>query len=157
MTRTRRILLTVATVAVVAFDVAVALAIMARSRGVEAVAIPPASLIGVVAQDADYAAAYYVPVSRLDFPSVAVIDAITLGGANEVVGRAPTEVVYRGHGPGLDYHMGYLLRDAAGRRTLTVTTAVHYRNVLGRLYFALARVADWSLLPLAMSQWASTT
>ncbi len=53
MTVQKTLLLVLLTVVVLAFDLAVALGMVAQSRGVESVVVQPASLIATVAVDAD--------------------------------------------------------------------------------------------------------
>ena len=147
------VVLTVLVLAVLVFDVFVALAIVARSRGVEAATLPGESLVATLAADADYTDAYRVRVSALDFPSVEVFDSLAFERGSGVVGRAPGEVVYRGRAPGLQYHVSYLLTSQDDDRWVTLSTAVHYESGAGRAYFAAVRVGHWALTPWLLSKW----
>lgn len=151
---TKIVLLTPLALVVLLFNIVIVLAIIARSRGVEAAPIPQGSLIETVASDADYAGAYRVPVSSLDFPSVDVLEAVAFEQGDGIVGQSPTEIVYRGRAPGLLYHVSYLLNDRAEQRWVTVSTAVHYETTVGKLYFAGVRLVHWGLTPWVLSQWA---
>lgn len=149
----KRVLLVLLTVVVLAFDIAVVLGIVARSRGVQAVVVPPASLIESVAADADYAGAYRVPVSMRDYSSITTLRGPEFSHGMEISGSGPSEMVYRGRLPALQYHVGYSLDDVAGQRYLTVTTAIHYRHWLGLLYGGGVRFVQWGLVPMAASRW----
>lgn len=151
---TKIILLTPPIIIVILFNVVIALAIMARSRGVEAAPIPSGSLIESVAADADYAGAYRVPVSALDFPSVEIFDAVAFERGDGVVGQSPTEIVYRGRAAGLQYHVSYHLSDRDEQRWVTMSTAVHYESTVGKVYFGAVRLVHWGVTPWALSRWA---
>jgi len=148
-------LMVLLTTVVVAFDVAILLAVIARSRGVEAAAIPSTSLIETLALDADYAGGFRVPVSIEAFSSTQVLqNGERFGRGMQVSGRGPAEVVYRGRVPGLQYHVGYSLEDADGRRYLTVTTVFHYSHALGRLYGPPLRLSQWGAVPFMVGRLA---
>jgi len=151
---TKIVLLTPPIIIVVLFNVVIALALVARSRGVEAVPIPQSSLIESVAADADYAGAYRVPVSPLDFPSVEIFKAVAFEKGDGVVGQSPTEIVYRGRAAGLQYHVSYYLNDRDDRRWVTMSTAVHYESTVGKLYFGAVRLVHWGVTPWVLSRWA---
>ena len=151
---TKIVLLTPPAIVVLMFNIVIVLAIIARSRGVEAAPIPRGSLIATLATDADYAGAYRVPVSSIDFPSVEMLEAVAFEQGEGIVGQSPNEAVYRGHAPGLQYHVSYLLSDRAEQRWVTVSTAVHYETAVGKLYFAGVRLVHWGLTPWVLSQWA---
>ena len=143
-------------VAVLAFDLSIVLGIIAQGRGVEAVAVNPTSLVETVAVDADYAGAYRVPVRSADFESPAALRRKSLSRGMEISGSGPSEVVYRGRLPGLQYHVSYLLDTVDGQRYLTVTTTVHYRRWWGVFYAGAVRLVQWGLVPVAASRWATT-
>jgi len=147
-------LLVLLTVIVILFDLAIALGIIAASRGVEAAAIPSTSLIEAVALDANHARGFRVPVSIDAFSSTEVLSGPAFARGMQISGRGPAEVVYRGRMPGLQYHVGYSLEDADGRRYLTVTTVLHYSHGLGRLYGGLVPLGHWGAAPFLISQWA---
>ena len=152
MTTPKIVMLVLLTVAIAAFDVAIALGIVARSRGVESVVVPPAGLIATVAADADYSRAYRIPVSSQAFPSTATLLRPRFARRMEISGSGPSEVVYRGRLPALQYHVAYSLDDAGGQRYLTVTTAIHYRHWLALLYGGGVRFVQWGLAPMAASR-----
>ncbi len=152
MTVQKTLLLVLLTVVVLAFDLAVALGMVAQSRGVESVVVPPASLIATVAVDADYYRAYRIPVSSQAFPSMATLLRPRFARRMEISGSGPSEVVYRGRLPALQYHVAYSLDDVAGQRYLIVTTAIHYRHWLALLYGGGVRFVQWGLAPMAASR-----
>ncbi len=152
MTVQKTLLLVLLTVVVLAFDLAVALGMVAQSRGVESVVVPPASLIATVATDADHSRAYRIPVSSQAFPSMATLLRPRFARRMEISGSGPSEVVYRGRLPALQYHVAYSLDDVAGQRYLTVTTAIHYRHWLALLYGGGVRFVQWGLAPMAASR-----
>ena len=154
MTVQKTLLLVLLTVIVLAFDLAVALGMVAQSRGVESVVVPPASLIATVAVDADYTRAYRIPVSSQAFPSTATLLRPRFARRMEISGSGPSEVVYRGRLPALQYHVAYALDDVGGQRYLTVTTAIHYRHWLALLYGGGVRFVQWGLAPMAASRLA---
>ena len=151
---TKIVLLTPLAIVVLLFNIVILLAVVARSRGVEAAPIPQGSLIETVAADADYAGAYRVPVSPLDFPTVEVFDAIAFEQGDGVVGQSSDEVVFRGRGPGMQYHVSYLLSDRNDQLWVTMSTAVHYESTLGKMSFAAVRLVHWGVTPWVLSRWA---
>jgi len=152
MTMPKTVVLVLLTVLVLAFDLAVLLGVVARSRGVESVVVPPASLIETIAADADYSRAYRIPVSSQAFPSMATLRRPRFARRMQISGSGPSEIVYRGRLPALQYHVAYSLDDVAGQRYLTVTTAIHYRHWLALLYGGGVRFVQWGLVPMAASR-----
>ncbi len=152
MTMPKTVVLVLLTVLVLAFDLAVLLGVVARSRGVESVVVPPASLIETIAADADYSRAYRIPVSSQAFPSMATLRRPRFARRRQISGSGPSEIVYRGRLPALQYHVAYSLDDVAGQRYLTVTTAIHYRHWLALLYGGGVRFVQWGLVPMAASR-----
>lgn len=155
MTISRGALLVLLTIVVIVFDAAVMLGIVARSRGVVAAVVPPASLIETVASDADYSGAYRLRVSSLDFPSMMTLRGPAFARGMEISGSGPSEIVYRGRLPALQYHVAYSLDDVGGQQYLTITTAIHYRHWLAVLYSGGVRFVHWGLLPMAASRWVA--
>ncbi|GEM_PF-6404950 len=152
MTMPKTVVLVLLTVLVLAFDLAVLLGVVARSRGVESVVVPPASLIETIAADADYSRAYRIPVSSQAFPSMATLRRPRFARRMQISGSGPSEIVYRGRLPALQYHVAYSLDDVGGQRYLTVTTAIHYRHWLAPLYGGGVRFVQWGLAPMAASR-----
>jgi hypothetical protein len=157
MTMPKMVLLVLLTAAVAMFDVAVALGIVARSRGVESVAVPPGSLIENLATDADYSGAYRIPVATQDFSSMTTLRGRGFVRRMKISGSGPWEIVYRGQLPALQYHVAYSLDDVAGQRYLTVTTTIHYRHWLALLYAGGVRFVQWGLVPMAVSRWVEAS
>jgi len=154
MTVQKTVILVLLTVVVLAFDLAVALGMVAQSRGVESVVVPPAGLIATLAADADYSRAYRIPVSSQAFPSMATLLRPRFARRMEISGSGPSEVVYRGRLPALQYHVAYALDDVGEQRYLTVTSAIHYRHWLALLYGGGVRFVQWGLAPMATSRLA---
>ncbi len=67
----------------------------------------------------------------------------------QISGSGPSEMVYRGRLPALQYHVSYSLDDVDGQRYLTITTAIHYRHWLALLYGGGVRFVQWGLAPMA--------
>jgi hypothetical protein len=155
MTMPKTVLLVLLTLAVVTFDVAVGLGLVARSRGVESAVVPPGSLIANVAADADYSGAYRIPVATQDFSSMTTLRGREFVRRMEISGSGPWEIVYRGQLPALQYHVAYSLDDVAGQRYLTVTTAIHYRHWIAMLYAGGVRFVQWGLTPMVVSRWVA--
>jgi hypothetical protein len=63
-------------------------------------------------------------------------------------------VVYAGTSPGLDYHVSYILEGGLPASGLRVSTAVSYRNWIGRAYFAVIRPFHRRLTPFMVSRMA---
>lgn len=152
MTTQKTVLFVLLTVVVLAFDSAVVLGIVAQSRGVESVVVPPASLIETVAADADYSRAYRIPVSSQAFPSVATLRRPRFPRRMQISGSGPSEIVYRGQLPALQYHVAYSLAKVDGQQYLTITTAIHYRHWLALVYGGGVRFVQWGLVPMAASR-----
>jgi hypothetical protein len=152
MTTQKTVLFALLTVVVLAFDSAVVLGIVAQSRGVESVVVPPASLIETVAADADYSRAYRIPVSSQAFPSVASLRRPRFARRMQISGSGPSEIVYRGQLPALQYHVAYSLAEVDGQQYLTISTAIHYRHWLALLYGGGVRFVQWGLVPMAASR-----
>lgn len=152
MTIQKTVLLVLLMVVVLAFDLAIALGMVAQSRGVESVVIPPARLIATVAADADYSGAYRIPVSSQAFPSMAALRRPRFARRMEISGSGPSEIVYRGRLPALQYHVAYSLDEVSGQQYLTITTAIHYRHWLALLYAGGVRFVHWGLVPMAASR-----
>lgn len=149
---TKIVLLVPLAIVVLLFDIAIVLAIVARSRGVEAAPIPQGSLIETVAADADYSRAYRVPVSSQAFPSMATLRRPRFARRMEISGSGPSEIVYRGRLPALQYHVAYSLAEVGGQQYLTISTAIHYHHWLARLYGGGVRFVHWGLAPMAASR-----
>jgi hypothetical protein len=152
MTTQKTVLFVLLTVVVLAFDLAVALGMVAQSRGVESVVVPPASLIETIAADADYSRAYRIPVSSQAFPSVASLRRPRFARRMQISGSGPSEIVYRGRLPALQYHVAYSLAEVGGQQYLTISTAIHYRHWLALLYGGGVRFVQWGLVPMAASR-----
>ncbi len=152
MTVQKTLLLVLLTVVVVAFDLAVALGMVAQSRGVESVVVPPASLIETIAADADYSRAYRIPVSSQAFPSMATLRRPRFARRMQISGSGPSEIVYRGRLPALQYHVAYSLAEVGGQQYLTISTAIHYRHWLALVYGGGVRFVQWGLVPMAASR-----
>ncbi len=152
MTVPKTVLLVLLTVVVLAFDFAVALGILAQRRGVESVEVPPATLIEAVAADADYTGAVRVPVSSRDFPSITTLRRPKFARRMEISGSGPSEIIYRGRLPALQYHVSYSLNEVGGQLYLTIITATHYRHWLAFLYGGGVRFVQWGLVPMAASR-----
>ena len=151
---TKIVLLTPVAIVIILFNIVIVLAVVARSRGVEATPIPQGSLIATVAADADYAGAYRVPVSPLDFPTVEVFDALAFEQGDGVVGQSPEEIVFRGQGPGMQYQVCYRMSDSDDQLWVTMSTAVHYESTLGKMSFGAVRLVHWGVTPWVLSSWA---
>jgi len=152
MTMPKAVVLVLLTVVVLAFDLAVVLGVVARSRGVESVVVPPASLIATVAADADYSRAYRIPVSPQAFPSMATLRRPRFSRRMQISGSGPSEIVYRGRLPALQYHVAYSLAEVDGQNYLTITTAIHYHHWLALMYGGGVRFVQWGLVPMAASR-----
>jgi hypothetical protein len=157
MTLQKIVPLVLLTIVVLAFNLAIALGMVAQSRGVETVVVPPASLINTVAADADYTRAVRVPVSSLDFPSLATLRRPEFARRMRISGTGPSEIVYGGRLPALQYHVAYSLDEVGGQQYLTISTAIHYRHWLARAYSGGVRFVQWGLVPMAASRWAEGT
>ena len=68
-----------------------------------------------------------------------------------VAGETPDEIMYSGGSSGLVYHISYLRRRERADTKLYVSTAVHYKNWRGRLYFAVVRPGHRQLSPFMVS------
>jgi hypothetical protein len=155
MTLQKAVPLALLTVVVLAFNLAVALGVVAKSRGVESAVVPPAALINRVAPDADYTGAVRVPVSPLDFPSLATLRQPEFARRMRISGSGPSEIVYGGRLPALEYHVAYSLDEVGGQHYLTVSTAIRYRHWLGRTLGGGVRLVQWGLVPMVASRWVA--
>jgi len=117
---------------------------------VSRVPIPPGSLIQTVSGDADYADSYAAKVPAALFPDTRALDRFAFQRC-AVAGKTRDEIMYRGESPGLVYHISYLRRDEGSGAKLFVSTAVHYKNRRGWLYFAFVRPGHRVLAPFMVS------
>lgn len=151
MTRRRKIiLLTPFALPILVVASLVTLGAIGRARGVSRVPIPTASLIEPVAQDADYADSYSAVVSPALFPDTRTLDRFAFQRAT-IAGETADEIMYTGESPGLVYHISYLRRREGTATRLFVSTAVHYNNWRGRLYFTVVRPGHRQLGPFMVS------
>ncbi len=121
-----------------------------RSRGVSRVPVPSGSLIEKLASNADYADSYAAAVPATLFPDSRTLDRYAFQ-RSAVAGQTPDEIMYRGESSALVYHISYLRRRERTDTMLYVSTAVHYRNWRGRLYFAVVRFGHRELAPFMVS------
>ncbi len=117
---------------------------VAIRRGVSAVELPPASEIRRRAFGAHYTDAYST-VIRDD----AMLDAVEFGAGREVA-RTPDEVVWQGNAPGLHFLASYHI-DPGPPRRFTLSTAVFYESVIGRIYFLPVRFVHRRGVPFMVS------
>jgi hypothetical protein len=123
---------------------------VARGRGVSRVPVPPGSLIQTVSGDADYLDSYAANVPAALFPDSRTLDRFAFQRCT-VAGETQAEIMYRGESPGLVYHLSYLRRGRGSDARLYVSTAVHYKNWRGWLYFAFVRPGHRVLAPFMVS------
>ena len=69
-----------------------------------------------------------------------------------ISGSGPSEIIYRGGLPALQYHVSYSLSEVGGQQYLTISSAIHYRHWLARLYGGGVRFVQWGLVPMAASR-----
>lgn len=151
MTRRRTIiLLTPLVLALVLVASLATLGAIGRARGISRVPIPTASLIESSAQDADYADSYSAVVSPALFPDTRSLDRFAFQRST-IAEETADEIMYTGESPGLVYHISYLRRREGTEARLFVSTAVHYKNWRGRLYFTVVRPGHRRLSPFMVS------
>jgi len=121
-----------------------------RARGVSRVPVPSATLIESLARDADYADSYAAVVSPTLFPDTRTLDRFAFQRST-LAGETADEIMYIGESSSLVYHISYLRRREGTDARLFVSTAVHYKNWRGRLYFALVRPGHRQLGPFMVS------
>ncbi len=122
-------------------------------RGVREVRLPSTSLLATTMPEPDYLDSYQVAVRSTAFENISAVRAAAFRKGEEIA-RSRWEVVYAGSAPGLDVHVSYLLEGGLPATGLRVSTAVHFRNGIGRAYFALIRPLHRRLTPFFLSRMA---
>jgi hypothetical protein len=154
MTRKRRriLLAGIATILLV-IGVMLWLGAVGYVRGVRDLRLPRASLLATTMPEPDYLDSYHVGVRTNAFDDIGDLRAAAFEKGEEIA-RSRWEVVYAGTSPGLDYHISYILEGGLPATGLRVSTAVRYRNGIGRAYFTIIRPFHRRLTPFMVSRMA---
>ncbi len=140
----KRGILAALVIVVVGVGVLETLRLVAARRGVAAVEPPPTSEIRRLAVDAAYTDAYS-GIIRADV----ALEAIAFGAGREVT-RTSNEVVWQGTAPGLRFLASYHI-DPGPPRRFTLSTAVFYESLIGRIYFLPVRFVHRRGVPFMVS------
>jgi hypothetical protein len=151
----RVVIVTLIIIAITAFLGLVVMAGVAGTHGVKRVDIPEDSYLSPVAETADYADAYQIPMEFNTYRDIPrVIENATIKGDDEVH-RSAHEVVYRGHAPGLRYHVSYFLDRKAAPPTLAMITTVQTTGKKGRYYWKVVRPIHRCFAPYMLDRLAT--
>jgi len=149
----RRILQAVIAAILLVIGVMLWLGAVGYVRGVRDLRLPRASLLATTMPEPDYLDSYHVGVRTTSFDDIGDLRAAAFEKGEEIA-RSRWEVVYAGTSPGIDYHVSYILEGGIPATGLRVSTAVRYRNGIGRVYFAIIRPFHRRITPFMVSQMA---
>ena len=149
----RRILQAVIATILLVIGVMLWLGAVGYVRGVRDLRLPRASLLGTTMPEPDYLDSYHVGVRTNSFDDTGDLRAAAFQKGEEIA-RSRWEVVYAGTSPGIDYQVSYILEGGIPATGLRVSTAVRYRNGIGRVYFAIIRPFHRRLTPFMVSRMA---
>ena len=146
----RKLLWTLAAIALTVIVAAITVRVVAHSRGVVEVSVPGDSLAAeLLHPPPDYADAYRCPIPPDSIRNLADL-VKSQGGIPS--GRSDRELVYTGRAPGLVYHVSFLLDRPEDPTTVTVSTVVHYESKVGAIYFFIVRPVHRAGIPLFVSE-----
>jgi len=146
-----RVFLVIITLVILVILSFITLHLIVRQRGVKRFDSYPFSDSEKLFVQADYIDAYSSLLVGTNLQTIDKVAEKAFQKGKEIF-RSKSEVVYQDGAPGLDFLVSYRLDSESSPKTLTITTAVFYKEPKGRRYFRLISPIHRTLAPFMLSR-----